>query len=823
MARLTLAVLLTVSATLASAQERPSLRTVLIDGQPLTFADRDGLALIEEDILVGQTADFEAASGKSNARAALLGLNSLGNPQLWPQGVLYYAVDATLPNPQRVADAVAYWNINTPLKLQPRVGQADYVRFSPQTGNCSSSVGRIGGQQTILLDDACSTGNVIHEIGHAFGLLHEQSRNDRNTFVTVQYENIDTTYFSQYAQTRNSRDVGYYDYDSTMHYSTTGFSYNGRSTQVSSPPGIPIGQRTGLSAHDIDAISRIYGIVPTKTTVTTIPEGLAVVVDGQQYSSPAAFDWLPGTEHRIGVADNQTISGSSRYRYVRWTDAGDMEHTFKASEDRTVVAAQFQQRVRLTVTAQAGGTVTVQPLSSDGFYVAGSDVKISAHANNGQQFVGWNGFNFGSQGFGSGAETLNVELNNTLTLVAAFTSQSVTVIDSAPSGRQVLVDGLPYTTPIRFTWIPGSTHTLNVRVPQYSATSSTKYRFAGWEDGTPEALRTVVAATTNTTYRVKLGEQHYLDFSRSGGAATTSVDPPQDSSYVDAGTTVELRVAPGVGQTVQYWLGDVAGTATSRTVLMDRPKRAVAVVGPALPFRVLHAGSYSTNPLFEQPGAYIAPLELVTLFGTGVGPATLTNGMLNAAGLLSTEAGGTRVLFDGVPAPVLNTSATQTSVFVPAEVAGKTSVTITLERNGQPSGSVTYNVGATLPGLFTANASGTGQVVAVNADGSLNSKDRPAAPGSFIVLYASGGGLMDRAFTNGQVADAQLSSPQVPVYARIGKESADVYYAGSAPGLVNGIMQLNVRIPETMAVGEWPLRVVMGNAASIPGVTLSVK
>lgn len=822
MVRLTLAVLLAVGAALASAQERPSLHTVLIDGQPLTFADRDGLAVVDGDMIAGHTADFEAASGKSNARAALLGLNSLGNPQLWPQATIYYTVDITLPNQQRVIDAVAYWNNNTPLKLQPRVGQTDYVRFSQQTGNCTSSVGRIGGQQVILLDDACSTGNVIHEIGHAFGLLHEQSRNDRNTFVTVQYENIDTTYFSQYGQTRNSRDLGYYDYDSTMHYSTTGFSYNGRSTQVSSPPGIPIGQRTGLSANDIDAISRVYGIVPAKTTVTTIPEGLTVVVDGQSSPSPVSFDWLPGTQHRIGVADNQALGGTSRYRYVRWTDAGDMEHTFRASEDRTVVAAEFQQRVRLNITAQASGTVLVEPPSPDGYYVVGTDVRITARANAGQQFLSWNGSTFTTQGFGSGAETLNVELNANTTLVAIFSSQPVTVIDSAPSGRQVLVDGLTYTTPIRFAWTPGSSHTLNVRVPQYSATSSTKYRFAGWEDGTTEALRTVIAGAS-ATYRVKLGEQHYLDFTRSGGSGTTSIDPPQDSSYVDAGTTVELRVAPGFGQTVQYWLGDVAGTATSRTILMDRPKRAVAVVGPALPFRVVHAGSYSTNPSFEQPGAYVAPLELVTLFGTGVGPATLTSGTLNAAGLLTTEAGGTRVLFDGLPAPVLNTSATQTSVFVPAEVAGKASVTITLERNGQPAGSATYNVSATLPGLFTVNASGSGQAVAINADGSFNSKDRPAAPGSFVVLYATGGGLMDRAFANGQVADGNLSSPQSPVYARIGKESADVYYAGSAPGLVSGVMQLNVRIPETMAAGEWPLRVVMGNAASVPGVTISVK
>jgi uncharacterized protein (TIGR03437 family) len=236
----------------------------------------------------------------------------------------------------------------------------------------------------------------------------------------------------------------------------------------------------------------------------------------------------------------------------------------------------------------------------------------------------------------------------------------------------------------------------------------------------------------------------------------------------------------------------------------------------------VHAGSYSSNPWFEQAGNVVAPLELVTIFGQGVGPADFTNGVLDANGRLATQVAGTRVLFDNVPAPILNTFSTQTSVFVPVEVSGKSSVLITVERNGQVVGTALYSVAPTLPGVFTANSAGNGPVVAINQDGSIHSKNRPAPAGSVVVLYATGGGVMDRAFANGEVVSG-LSSPVNGVSVRIGKEPAEVLYGGSAPGFAAGVIQINVKIPESMPPGEWPLRVVMGNAASPPGVTLFVQ
>jgi uncharacterized protein (TIGR03437 family) len=147
-----------------------------------------------------------------------------------------------------------------------------------------------------------------------------------------------------------------------------------------------------------------------------------------------------------------------------------------------------------------------------------------------------------------------------------------------------------------------------------------------------------------------------------------------------------------------------------------------------------------------------------------------------------------------------------------------------VERNGViGSDLATATVIQSIPGMFTSNQSGTGQIAAFNQDGSLNSASKPAARGSVVSLYATGAGLWDRSVPNGAIMDANLARPQLPVYVRIGTEPVEVVYAGSAPTLVNGGLQVNIRIPDTAESGNQPIKLIVGTSASAPGTTIAIQ
>src|SRR5262249_26291959 len=137
----------------------------------------------------------------------------------WADCVVPYTIDAGLPNPQRVINAIAHWQSFTCMQFVPRTTETDYVTFRTGSG-CSSSVGRRGGQQFVNLASSCGTGNTIHEIGHVVGLWHEQSRADRDLSIIVYYENIRAGYASQFTPYSVGVDYGDFDFGSIMLYSS---------------------------------------------------------------------------------------------------------------------------------------------------------------------------------------------------------------------------------------------------------------------------------------------------------------------------------------------------------------------------------------------------------------------------------------------------------------------------------------------------------------------------------------------------------------------------------------------------------------------------
>ncbi len=221
-------------------------------------------------------------------------------------------------------------------------------------------------------------------------------------------------------------------------------------------------------------------------------------------------------------------------------------------------------------------------------------------------------------------------------------------------------------------------------------------------------------------------------------------------------------------------------------------------------------------------GGSLAPGQLVSIFGSELGATTGISLHIDSLGRLDSVLGETRVLFDGSPAPLLYARSDQVNTIVPFATAGHASTEVVVEYKGVQSKPVTVPIVETAPGIFTVNGKGSGQGAFLNQDGSLNSRLNAAPRGSIVALYATGAGLISPA-VDGRLAGSDLPKLLLPAIVGIDNAGAEVLYAGAAPGLVAGVIQVNVRIPIDTRIGDAiPVVLRVGNAYSQP-VTLAVR
>jgi uncharacterized protein (TIGR03437 family) len=226
----------------------------------------------------------------------------------------------------------------------------------------------------------------------------------------------------------------------------------------------------------------------------------------------------------------------------------------------------------------------------------------------------------------------------------------------------------------------------------------------------------------------------------------------------------------------------------------------------------------------------VSPGEIVTIFGTNIGPATPAGLALDpSTGKVATLIGGVQALFNGIPAPMVYASSTQVSAVVPYETAGITTPPVWIKYAGQTSNAFQLASVTTAPGLFTQNSSGSGPGSILNQDNNVNGPGNPAAKGSIVQVFMTGEGQTSPQGVTGALTTAALPPPQVtpaPLLAigvTINGQPALYTYAGEAPGLVAGVMQLNVQIPANAQSGNLPITVSIGGNTSQSNVTVSVR
>lgn len=267
-----------VEAYAPASPRQPASAYLLLPGsitrQLVNFDIVNGMAVMEGDILLGDPATLLLRYGQALLDPSARHANTVaGTSWLWPGGQIPYEIDASVNATSRSYIAWAAGEVSsTELTVRPRVASdTDYVVFRDSgASDCSSYIGRIGGPQTIEVS-GCGRGSIAHEILHAAGFHHEQSRNDRDQFVTIMWDQIAPGHESNFRQNSGSQDIGTYDYGSIMHYSARAFSRTGSPTIVPKVPNAPIGQRDGLSQLDRAAVTRLYGGAAPSPTPTPTP------------------------------------------------------------------------------------------------------------------------------------------------------------------------------------------------------------------------------------------------------------------------------------------------------------------------------------------------------------------------------------------------------------------------------------------------------------------------------------------------------------------------------------------------------------------------
>ena len=233
--------------------------------RPVIYSNVDGKAVVEGCIVLGTVDEMELLAARIrqfplalvDPDAEVLGVAIVGQQFRWPSLDIPYTIAPGMPDTARIDGAIAEWQAKTRFRFKRRVNEANYIVFA-SGGGCSSSVGMQGGAQTITLGAGCGRGNAIHEIGHALGLWHEQSRADRDANVEVLWQNIIPLARHNFEQhISDGLDLGAYDFGSIMHYPANAFGIDGRETLRPRRPA-SIGQRDALSAGDVAAIEAIY-------------------------------------------------------------------------------------------------------------------------------------------------------------------------------------------------------------------------------------------------------------------------------------------------------------------------------------------------------------------------------------------------------------------------------------------------------------------------------------------------------------------------------------------------------------------------------------
>jgi uncharacterized protein (TIGR03437 family) len=398
----------------------------------------------------------------------------------------------------------------------------------------------------------------------------------------------------------------------------------------------------------------------------------------------------------------------------------------------------------------------------------------------------------------SGATTASVLVSvNAATLAVGTYTGTVTITAPGASG-----------SPITYAV------TLNVVTPVTITATPAALTFAAVLNATAPAAQSVQVGATGSNGATVAAFPITTSVTTTAGGTWLSVTP---TSGTDPGA-ISVSVNP-VGLAAGAYTGTVTISSTNQNGATPATVT-VSLVVTAAPTPVIAAVANNASGFIGS----VSPGEEVAIYGSNFGPSTVV-GATPTGGAYPTTLSNTQVLFDGTPAPVIAVTSGQIDVMVPYGVSGRASTAVQVSYLGVTSAAINYTVAATVPGIYTLNEAGSGQGAILDQNLSPNGSNNPAAPGSVVAVYMTGEGITSPASTTGELAPTNgsgLNHPNLTVTATVGGVAAQVQYSGSAPGIVYGVMQVNVQIPANAPAGSLPIVITVGTANTQTGVTVAV-
>jgi uncharacterized protein (TIGR03437 family) len=335
----------------------------------------------------------------------------------------------------------------------------------------------------------------------------------------------------------------------------------------------------------------------------------------------------------------------------------------------------------------------------------------------------------------------------------------------------------------------------------------------------PAALESLAVRNDDGSVVIMLANHAYRNSTDNNGPgvpATVTLD-------VSALGSFSLATVTAINSSTNTNTGPTTQSITPQgTISISFPGYGVAFVRLSQAQPQISPGGIANAATYANSG--VAPGEILAIFGANLGPAAgLSNQVIS--GVVPNALAGVRVWFGNIAAPILYAGASQLDVVAPYSIAGSSSTNVRVEYLGVSSPAVAVPVVPALPGIFTLDTSGSGPAAVLNPDYSVNSATKPAKRGDTIMIFATGQGATSPAGTDGLAAlAASKGPPPLAVTVEIGGQNATVAYAGNAPGLVEGALQVNATIPASVIPGSSvPVVIAVGGTPSPATATIAVQ